>query len=126
MEFDTSTPIWLQLATEFRRRIATGVWEPGTKMPGVRQVATDLRVNPNTAQRAFAELEREELCYTERASGRFVTKDQELISGLRAEAVTAAASAYAETAAGLGADLPEAVSFLKVAWQDKKALGGME
>ncbi|HIW66539.1 MAG TPA: GntR family transcriptional regulator, partial [Candidatus Dietzia merdigallinarum] len=48
MQFDNSSPIWTQLVAEFSRRIVTGDWAPGEKMPGVRELAADLGVNPNT------------------------------------------------------------------------------
>ena len=42
MEFDPSTPIWLQLVSEFTRRIVVGQWNSGDKIPGVRELALDL------------------------------------------------------------------------------------
>ena len=68
MEFDPSVPIWLQLTGEFTRRVVTGSWPPGAKIPAVRELAVDLKVNPNTVQRALAELERSGLTRTERTA----------------------------------------------------------
>ena len=73
MDFDASRPIWLQLREEFTRRIVIGRWAPGKQIPGVRELAVELGVNPNTVQRTLAELERDGLCRSERAVGRFVT-----------------------------------------------------
>ena len=73
MEFDATRPIWLQLVAEFSRRIAVGLWPPGHRIPGVRDLAAELNVNPNTVQRSLAELERQSLCYTDRTAGRYVT-----------------------------------------------------
>src|SRR5690625_7478013 len=83
MEFDTSSPIWGQLVAEFSRRIVTGQWAPGGRIAGVRELAAELGVNPNTVQRALAELERQELCRTERSAGRYVTTDTARIDALR-------------------------------------------
>jgi DNA-binding transcriptional regulator YhcF (GntR family) len=49
------------------------------RMPPVRELSIELGVNPNTAQRSLAELEREGLVFTERTAGRFITKDKEKI-----------------------------------------------
>ena len=56
---------------------------PGAKLPAVRELALEAGVNPNTMQRAFAELERDGLVYTQRTSGRFVTEDAEVLKNLR-------------------------------------------
>ena len=69
MDFDASRPIWLQLREEFTRRIVIGRWAPGKQIPGVRELAVELGVNPNTVQRTLAELERDGLCRSERAVG---------------------------------------------------------
>jgi len=71
VDFDASRPIWLQLREEFTRRIVIGRWAPGKQIPGVRELAVELGVNPNTVQRTLAELERDGLCRSERAVGRF-------------------------------------------------------
>ena len=92
MDFDASRPIWLQLREEFTRRIVTGRWQLGQQIPGVRELAVELRVNPNTVQRTLAELERDGLCRSERAVGRFVTDDAERIARLRSDLATGAAN----------------------------------
>ena len=55
MQFDSAQPIWLQLVDEFSRRIAAGEWRAGARISPVRELASELTVNPNTVQRAFAE-----------------------------------------------------------------------
>mgnify|MGYP001578707251 CR=1 FL=1 len=70
MEFDPGQPIWLQLVREFTRRIATGAWPAGERVPSVRDLASELGVNPNTVQRALAELERTRLAVAERRGTR--------------------------------------------------------
>ena len=52
-------PLYAQLADRLRRAIALGELVPGQQLPTVRQFAVDLRINPNTVARAYAELERE-------------------------------------------------------------------
>ena len=74
--FKNGIPIYSQIIDEMTMRIASGAYAPGDKLPSVRDLATEAGVNPNTMQRALSELERKGLVYTERTSGRFITKDE--------------------------------------------------
>ncbi|GLB64563.1 GntR family transcriptional regulator [Dietzia sp. NCCP-2495] len=120
MQFDTSSPIWVQLVREFSRRIVTGEWAAGEKMPGVRELAADLGVNPNTAQRALAELERLELCRSERATGRFVTSDDERIDAVRAELAADATDEFIRRVRGLGMVRDRARTLLDERWDSNE------
>lgn len=79
MEFDNSSPIYQQLAREWRQLIVSNKWPVGSKVPSVRELAASYGVNPNTVQRALSELEREGLAQSQRTLGRFITEDVELI-----------------------------------------------
>ena len=116
MEFDTSSPIWLQLVTEFSRRVATGEWAAGEKIPGVRELALQLGVNPNTVQRALTEMERDGLCRSERTSGRFVTEDSRRVSRLRLELAAGAADDYIRISRGLSMNLQDAAALVDERW----------
>ena len=76
-------PIYMQIMDKIRAAVVSGELQPGQKMAPVRELAEEFGVNPNTMQRALAELEREGLLNTERTSGRFVTKDTGLIEQAR-------------------------------------------
>lgn len=82
-EYDNKTPIYMQIITEMKMRMASGKLAAGEKIPSVRELAQEFEVNPNTMQRALSEMERENLFYTERTSGRFVTTDEGMIMTLR-------------------------------------------
>ena len=82
-DFDNSKPIYIQLVEELKLKIISGQLETGSKLDSVRDLAEQAGVNPNTMQRALAELERGQLVYTQRTSGRFVTEDMELIKAMR-------------------------------------------
>ena len=66
-----------------KRRIVTGRYLPGEKLPSVRELAAEAGINPNTVQRAFSELEREGLIYTQRATGKYVTENEADIKSAR-------------------------------------------
>lgn len=116
MQFDTSVPIWLQLVDEFTRRIVVGRWAAGDRVPGVRDLAGELRVNPNTVQRALAELDRNGLVRSERTTGRYVTDDADVIDGARFALAADAANDYARRAHGLGMSLTGARELLGRQW----------
>ncbi|HLS26917.1 MAG TPA: GntR family transcriptional regulator [Beutenbergiaceae bacterium] len=117
MQFDPSAPIWVQLVSEFSRRIVVGSWPSGSKVPGVRELAVELGVNPNTAQRALAELEREGLCRSERTSGRFVTDDTARIDALRAELAREAADEFIDRVRGLQMRHEQAQRLIEERWK---------
>ncbi|MBP3539551.1 MAG: GntR family transcriptional regulator [Oscillospiraceae bacterium] len=82
-QFDNSIPIYTQLISKIELGIVSGEYVRGQRLPAVRDLATEAGVNPNTMQRAFQELERLELVYTQRSSGRFVTEDEKVIESTK-------------------------------------------
>ena len=82
-QFDNSIPIYTQLINKIELAIVSGEYVRGQRLPAVRDLATEAGVNPNTMQRAFQELERLELVYTQRSSGRFVTEDIKVIESTK-------------------------------------------
>ena len=82
-QFENGIPIYLQILRKMRTEIASGAYPPGGKLPPVRELALEAGVNPNTMQRAFAELERDGLVFSQRTSGRFVTEDEEALRQIR-------------------------------------------
>ena len=77
--FNNDMPIYSQLVDKIKLSIVSGQLPPGEKLSTVRDLAAEAKVNPNTMQRAFQELEREGLVFSQRSSGRFVTEDMEVI-----------------------------------------------
>lgn len=82
---DSDRPIFIQIVERIQMQILSGKYQPGDKLPSVRDLAMEAAVNPNTMQKALAELERSGLVYTQRTSGRFITEDQNMIEQLKKE-----------------------------------------
>ena len=78
-QFDNSMPIYTQLVDKIKLAIVSGEYTRGQRLAAVRDLASEVGVNPNTMQRAFQELERLGLVYTQRSNGRFVTEDEDVI-----------------------------------------------
>ena len=72
--FKEDRPIYSQLVEHIKLGIVSGEWSPGSKLPSVRDLAEEAGVNPNTMQRALADLEREGLVHSKRTSGRYITE----------------------------------------------------
>lgn len=68
-------PIYEQIIEQVEQMIITGVLEPDALLPSVRELSQTLSVNPNTLQKAYAELERRGITYSVPGNGRFVTRD---------------------------------------------------
>ena len=91
---DSSRPIYLQIIERVQMDISSGRYQPGDKLPSVRDLAQEAAVNPNTMQKALSELERSGLIYSQRTSGRFITEDKELIHQMKKELAAAEVSAF--------------------------------
>ena len=85
MKYDAAIPIYLQVITAIKQDIVSGRLSPGEKMLSGRDLALQYTINPNTSARVYQELERQELCFTKRGLGTFVTEDPERIASLREE-----------------------------------------
>ena len=106
-------PVYLQLIEQLELAIVVGEYPPGEKIPSVRDLAAQAQVNPNTMQRALAQLETEGLVRTERTSGRYVTEDTELIEQLRTEAARKLAEEFLVKMRGIGYSPARAAALLE-------------
>lgn len=82
-DLESDRPIYAQLVERLQVQIVSGNYPPGGKLPSVRELASMAAVNPNTMQKAFAELEKSGLIITQRTNGRIVTEDSALIQGIK-------------------------------------------
>ena len=101
-QFDASRPIYAQLVERLKAKILAGTYPPGGHLDSVRDMAAAAGVNPNTMQRALAQLETEGLVRTERTAGRYVTEDTMLIEQLRAATAEKFAAEFLEKMKGIG------------------------
>ena len=85
MDFNNNFPIYLQIIDNIKQDIAVGKLQAGQKMPSVRELAAILKVNPNTIQRVFQELDREKVTFTKRGMGTYVTEEEKTIRSLKEE-----------------------------------------
>ena len=82
-QFRNDSPIYTQLTQRLTQTIVAGEFRPGERLPSVRELAVEAGVNPNTVQRALADLERDGLVFSQRTAGRFVTGDVSMIENAK-------------------------------------------
>ena len=111
--FDNERPIYIQLVEQLRIEIVSGKLKQGERIPSVRELALITKVNPNTMQKALAELEEENLIYTERTNGKFVTEDTKLIENVRKKLAKEQAINYIKRMENLGLSYEETLKYLQ-------------
>ena len=111
--FDNERPIYIQLVEQLRLAIVSGQYAASSRLPSVRELATIAQVNPNTMQKALQELEEQQLIFTERTNGKFVTEDKKLIAKYKKQLATASAKTYLADTQKIGATFGEAINILQ-------------
>jgi DNA-binding transcriptional regulator YhcF (GntR family) len=108
----SDAPVYSQLVEHIKLAIVSGEFPLGSRLPSVRELAAEAGVNPNTMQRAFAELEREGLVLTQRTAGRTVTEDALRIEAVKRRLAAAAIQTFWVSMRLLGFDQSEALQML--------------
>ncbi|MDE6892726.1 MAG: GntR family transcriptional regulator [Lachnospiraceae bacterium] len=116
-KLDSDRPIYTQILEVIQYQIVAGRYQPGERLPSVRDLASEAGVNPNTMQRAFAELERNGLVMAQRTSGRVVTENMEMISEVRNKLAREQIREFIDKMKKLGFEKKEILSLLE---QDEK------
>ena len=111
--FDNNIPIYIQLLEYMKIYLISGVFKQGEKLPSVREFASTFKVNPNTMQKALAELESMKLIYTERTNGKYVTNDAKLIEKLKDEYAIELAKSYFQGMKRIGLGKADSIKYLK-------------
>ena len=106
-------PVYSQLIEQIQQRIICGEYPLGSRLPSVRDMATEAGVNPNTMQKALSELERTGLLYSQRTSGRFITEDRELMMTMRESLAKEQIKVFVEQMEMLGFTLQEIYAMLQ-------------
>ncbi len=117
--FDHDRPIYTQIIEQIKLFIASGEYSAGDKLPSVREMAQEAGVNPNTMQRAFAELESEGLVFANRTSGRFITEDTDMVQNLKDELASEAVKAFLDSMKRIGYSKEKTIDLIKKSMKEK-------
>lgn len=109
---NSERPIFAQIMERIQLDIIAGRYQPGQKLPSVRELAAEASVNPNTMQKAFSELERMGLVYSQRTSGRFITEDASLIQNLKSDLAHMQIRDFLRKMKGFGFELQEIMELI--------------
>ena len=111
--FDNNVPIYIQVLEYLKIYLISGVFKCGEKLPSVREFSNTFKVNPNTMQKALAELESMNLIYTERTNGKYVTTDTKLIEKLKDEYAITLARSYFQGMKKIGLGKADSIKYLE-------------
>ena len=118
---DDTRPIYLQIEDLIKTNIIAGVYQPGQKLPSVRDLAAEASVNPNTMQKALTELERSGLVYTQRTSGRFITEDISKMTELKEQLAREQIQLFLKNMEQLGLSRDDIRRLLEKEWRDEES-----
>lgn len=111
--FSNDKPVYLQIIDELYLRIASGTYKPGERIPSVRDLAEEARVNPNTMQKALAEVERDGYIISLRTSGKYLTDDINLIEALKNNRAENVIRTFTAEMKKMGISMSEAIEMLQ-------------
>ncbi len=113
LKFEEGIPIYMQIARQLKLDMLGKRLKGGDKLPSVREIAEEYKVNPNTVQRVFLELEKEALTYTERGIGTFVTRDETRLEDLKTEESERLVRGFTKEMKDFGFQNEEIISIIK-------------
>ena len=112
-QFDNNIPIYIQLVEQIKIDIISGKIKPGDRLPSVRDYALEMKVNPNTMQKALQELEEIKLVYTERTNGKYVTEERKLIEKYKKQYADELSKKYFHNMEEIGYTKQETIKYLE-------------
>lgn len=113
MEFNNNIPIYLQVIEKIKQDIVSGKLKPGEKMPSSRDYSNELGINFNTVARVYRELESEEIVFTKRGLGTFITESNQIIENLRYTMAKNQITAFIDGMKQLGYTKEDMIKFIE-------------
>ena len=113
VKFNNRDPVYVQVIRHFKEQIAKGFFAPGHEIPSRRELANQLKINPNTVQRAYKEMEEQKLIYTEGNMPSCITKDEEVLKSVREELISEAVHIFINSIKSINAPLPEVMELVQ-------------
>lgn len=116
-EIDPRIPIYVQIVQHIKKKIISEEIKGGERLPSVRDFAIDFKVNPNTIQRVYTELENENLIFTQRGIGKFVTEDKEVVKILKKDMFNETIDTFIKDSKELGFSKEDIVTIISERFQ---------
>lgn len=118
--FNKRDPVYVQVVQHFKEQIASGSFEPGEEIPSRRELANQLKINPNTAQRAYKEMEEAGLIFTEGNNPSRITKDEKVLSNLRAEMIEEAVETFIAAVEPVNISIDDLITLIKEKYEKQR------
>lgn len=119
-DFNNDKPVYLQIMDEIKSKIISGEYTAGQRIPSVRELAEEARVNPNTMQKALLETEREGYIFSMRTSGKYITNDTQKILDLKTNTAQNEADVFVKKMIKLGFGYEEIQAVIKKIYENYK------
>ncbi|WP_112180405.1 MULTISPECIES: GntR family transcriptional regulator [Paraliobacillus] len=118
VKLNNRDPVYLQIVRYFKEKIAIGEFEPGDEIPSRRELAGRMKINPNTAQRAYKEMEEQGLIYTEKNLPSKITTDQKTLGMVREELLVEAVDTFVTSVRAINVPVDELLDLVKSKYTD--------
>jgi GntR family transcriptional regulator len=119
VNFNNRDPVYQQIVRYFKEQIAIGEIKPGEEIPSRRELANRMKVNPNTAQRAYKEMEEQGLIYTEKNHPSKITTDNEILGQVRTELLVEAVDQFVTSVRSINVPVEELLDMVKEKYTEK-------
>lgn len=113
VKFNNRDPVYMQVIRNFKEKIANGELVPGDEIPSRRELANMLKINPNTAQRAYKEMEEQGLIHTEKNHPSKITKDMKILGMVREELLVEAVDTFVASVRSINVPVDELLNLVK-------------
>ncbi|MGG3891217.1 GntR family transcriptional regulator [Metabacillus fastidiosus] len=123
VKFNTRDPVYVQVIRLFKEKIARGYFEPGQEIPSRRELANQLKINPNTVQRAYKEMGEQGLIFTEGNMPSRITKDEVVLNRVREELIVEAVDNFIGSIKTINVPLSEVLEIVKKKYDTENAEG---
>lgn len=126
MVFNNRDPVYLQVVRHFKERIATGRLKAGQVIPSRRELGALLKINPNTAQKAYKEMEEQRLIITEGNSPSRITEDADILRAIRSELIEGAVEAFVVSVRRIDVPVDELLDLVRAKYVEERARTNQE
>ncbi|MED4688239.1 GntR family transcriptional regulator [Peribacillus frigoritolerans] len=119
MNVNTREPVYLQVVRHFKEQIAIGNFVAGQEIPSRRELAASLNINPNTAQKAYKEMEEQGLIHTERNFPSQITTNETILQAVRQELILAAVDTFVDAIRPINVPVDELLRVVKEKYSEE-------
>ncbi|GGN55486.1 MULTISPECIES: GntR family transcriptional regulator [Oceanobacillus] len=118
--FNKRDPVYVQVVQHFKEQIVSGKYELGQEIPSRRELANQLKINPNTAQRAYKEMEEAGLIFTEGNNPSRITKDEQVLRDLRTELIEGAVDRLIAAVEPVNIPIDELIGLIQEKYEEQR------